>query len=51
VGIVPAPYMMTGVFSNMFGGDPGSNTRDILEWAGSSPAGNHSSTTSNSTGL
>jgi hypothetical protein len=40
---IPAPYMMTGVFTNMFGGDPGSNNRDVLEWAGSSPAGNHSS--------
>lgn len=40
---IPAPYMMTGVFTNMFGGDPGGNNRDILEWAGASPAGNHSS--------
>lgn len=40
---IPAPYMMTGVFTNMFGGDPGGNNRDVLEWAGASPAGNHSS--------
>lgn len=44
VGIVPATYMMTGVFSNMYGGDPGGNLKDILEWVGSTPAANHSST-------
>ena len=43
LGIGPTPYMMTGVFTNMFGGDPGGNNRDVLEWAGASPAGNHSS--------
>lgn len=36
-------YMMTGVFTNMFGGDPGGTGKDILEWGASSPAGTHSS--------
>ena len=40
---IPAPYMMTGVFTNMFGGDPGGNNRDVLDWVGSSPASSHSS--------
>jgi hypothetical protein len=39
-----ATYMMTGVFSNMYGGDPGGNLKDVLEWVGSTPAANHSST-------
>jgi len=44
VGLVPATYMMAGVFTNMFGGDPGGNNRDVLEWAGAAtPASNHSS--------
>jgi len=40
---IPTPFMMTGVFTNMFGGDPGDNNRDVLEWASSSPASSHSS--------
>jgi len=36
-------YMMTGVFTNMFGGDPGGLNKDILDWVGSSPASSHSS--------
>ena len=36
-------YTMVGVFTNMFGGDPGGNNRDVLEWGSSSPAANHSS--------
>jgi hypothetical protein len=36
-------YMMTGVFTNMFGGDPGGLNKDILDWVGSSPAASHSS--------
>jgi len=43
LGIGSAPYMMTGVFTNMFGGDPGGNNRDVLDWVGSSPASSHSS--------
>ena len=43
LGIGPTPYMMTGVFTNMFGGDPGGNNRDVLDWVGSSPASSHSS--------
>jgi len=39
----PSTYTMVGVFTNMFGGDPGGNNRDVLEWGGSSPAANHSS--------
>ena len=42
-GGTPTTYMMTGVFTNMFGGDPGGLNKDILEWAGASPAGTHSS--------
>ena len=42
-GVMPTTYMMTGVFTNMFGGDPGGNNRDVLDWSGSSPAANHSS--------
>jgi hypothetical protein len=40
---IKTTYMMTGVFTNMFGGDPGGNNRDVLDWAGSSPASSHSS--------
>lgn len=40
---VPTQYMMTGVFTNMFGGDPGGNSRDVLEWVASTPASQHSS--------
>jgi hypothetical protein len=36
-------YTMVGVFTNMFGGDPGGNDRDVMEWVGSTPAANHSS--------
>ncbi len=36
-------YMMTGVFTNMFGGDPGGLGKDILDWVGSTPAASHSS--------
>lgn len=36
-------YMMTGVFTNMFGGDPGGINKDILDWVGSSPSSSHSS--------
>jgi hypothetical protein len=36
-------YMMTGVFTNMFGGDPGGLNKDILDWVGSSPSSSHSS--------
>ena len=36
-------YTMVGVFTNMFGGDPGGNDRDVLEWVGSAPSANHSS--------
>jgi hypothetical protein len=36
-------YMMTGVFSNMFGGDPGGLNKDILEWSPTTPAASHSS--------
>ena len=35
--VVKTTYMMTGVFTNMFGGDPGGLNRDVLEWAASSP--------------
>lgn len=39
-----SPFMMTGLFANMFGGDPGGLNRDVLEWAGpATPAGTHSS--------
>jgi hypothetical protein len=38
-----ATYMMTGVFTNMFGGDPGGLGKDILDWVGSTPAASHSS--------
>jgi len=36
-------YMMTGVFANMFGGDPGGLNKDILEWSPTTPAASHSS--------
>jgi len=39
----PSTYTMVGVFTNMFGGDPGGNNRDVLDWVSSSPAANHSS--------
>lgn len=42
-GEIPTTYMMTGVFTNMFGGDPGGLNRDVLDWVGSSPAVSHSS--------
>jgi hypothetical protein len=35
--------MMTGVFANMFGGDPGGLNKDILEWSPTTPAASHSS--------
>jgi hypothetical protein len=41
--VAPARYMMTGVFTNMFGGDPGGLNRDVLEWSPTSPASSHSS--------
>lgn len=41
--VVPTQYIMAGVFTNMFGGDPGGNSRDVLEWSASSPASQHSS--------
>ena len=34
-------YTMVGVFTNMFGGDPGGLDRDVLEWVGSTPSANH----------
>jgi hypothetical protein len=34
---------MTGVFANMFGGDPGGLNKDILEWSPTTPASTHSS--------
>lgn len=40
---IKATYMMTGVFTNMFGGDPGGLTKDILEWSPTVPAASHSS--------
>ena len=42
-GGTPTTYMMTGVFTNMFGGDPGGLNKDVLDWVGSSPASSHSS--------
>ena len=37
-------YMMVGMFSNLFGGDPGGTGKDILEWSGvATPAASHSS--------
>jgi hypothetical protein len=36
-------FIVTGVFQNMFGGDPGGNGKDILEFTPTSPVGNHSS--------
>jgi len=41
--VAPTRYMMTGVFVNMFGGDPGGLNRDVLEWSPTSPASTHSS--------
>lgn len=40
---IKSTYMMTGVFTNMFGGDPGGNSKDVLEWISSTPASSHSS--------
>jgi hypothetical protein len=37
-------YMMVGMFTNLFGGDPGGIGKDILEWSGvATPAASHSS--------
>jgi hypothetical protein len=40
---IKSTYMMTGVFTNMFGGDPGGNSKDVLEWVASTPNSSHSS--------
>ena len=44
---IPTPikstYIMTGVFANMFGGDPGGSNKDILEWSPTTPNVSHSS--------
>jgi len=40
---VKSTYTMTGVFANMFGGDPGGLNKDILEWSPTTPAASHSS--------
>lgn len=37
-------YMMVGMFTNLFGGDPGGIGKDILEWSGiAAPAASHAS--------
>lgn len=44
LNLLPSVFMLHGSFQNMFGGDPGGNGMDILEWGGISvPAANHSS--------
>jgi hypothetical protein len=40
---LPINYLVNGVFTNMFGGDPGGNGKDILEFSASVPAATHSS--------
>ena len=41
--LTKSTYMMTGVFTNMFGGDPGGLNKDVLDWVASSPTASHAS--------